>query len=71
MSLQRELDELQDVRRRDKERESRRIQDDEDEIQILRDRCEKLESERAMNPGGEVRISIHFIEFLLTLAVER
>ncbi|RXW21310.1 hypothetical protein EST38_g4543 [Candolleomyces aberdarensis] len=53
VSLQRELDESQEVRRRDKERESRRIQDDEDELQILRDRCEKLESERAMNPGGE------------------
>ncbi|KAJ2931253.1 hypothetical protein H1R20_g5821, partial [Candolleomyces eurysporus] len=53
LSLQRELDESQEVRRRDKERESRRIQDDEDELQILRDRCEKLESERAMNTGGE------------------
>lgn len=54
LSLQRELEELRELRQRDKEREARRIQDDEEEIQILRDRCEKLESERTLSQS-EVR----------------
>ncbi len=45
-SLQKELDELREVRQREKEREARRAQADEDELQILRDRCELLEQER-------------------------
>ncbi|KAK0195779.1 hypothetical protein F5146DRAFT_1027040 [Armillaria mellea] len=45
-ALQKELDELREVRQREKEREARRAQSDEDELQILRDRCELLERER-------------------------
>ncbi|KAF5351618.1 hypothetical protein D9756_007499 [Leucocoprinus leucothites] len=45
-SLQKELDELKEVRQRDRERESRRIQDDSDELQILRQRVEELERDK-------------------------
>ncbi|KAF9240371.1 hypothetical protein BU15DRAFT_87619 [Melanogaster broomeanus] len=44
-ALQKELDELRDLRTREKEREMKRAQDDEDELEILRDRCERLEEE--------------------------
>ncbi|KAG7449778.1 uncharacterized protein BT62DRAFT_885871 [Guyanagaster necrorhizus] len=45
-ALQKELDDLRDIRQREKEREARRAQTDEDELQILRDRCEILEQQR-------------------------
>jgi hypothetical protein len=49
------LDEINEDRRRDKDREARRIKDDEEEIQILRDRIDKLEGEReVLQGGGEV-----------------
>lgn len=45
-ALQKELDELHDLRVREKEREMERVQNDEEELQILRDRIERLEDER-------------------------
>jgi FtsZ-binding cell division protein ZapB len=45
-TLQKDLDELRDVRQREKERESRRAAEDEDELQILRNRLEKLEEDK-------------------------
>jgi len=45
-ALQKELDELRDLRAREKEREMKRAQNDEEELQILRDRLERLEDER-------------------------
>ena len=45
-ALQKDLDELRDVRQREKERESRRAAEDEDELQILRNRLEKLEEDK-------------------------
>lgn len=55
-ALQGELDNLRDLRAREKERETRRAQADEEELQILRDRCERLEEER--NSGvGIVRLN--------------
>ena len=45
-ALQKELDELRDLRAREKEREMKRAQNDEEELQILRDRLEHLEDER-------------------------
>jgi hypothetical protein len=50
-ALQKELDELRELRAREKEREMKRAQDDEEELQILRDRCESLEEEREIGPG--------------------
>ncbi|KAJ7076896.1 hypothetical protein B0H15DRAFT_934193 [Mycena belliarum] len=51
-ALQRELDELRETRQREKERETRRAQDDEAEMQLLRERCERLEDEREISQGG-------------------
>lgn len=45
-ALQKELDDLRDLRAREKEREMKRAQNDEEELQILRDRLEHLEDER-------------------------
>lgn len=45
-TLHKDLDELRDVRQREKDRESRRAAEDEDELQILRDRLERLEEEK-------------------------
>lgn len=45
-SLQQELEELREMRQRDKERESRRMQDESDELTILRRRVEELEREK-------------------------
>ncbi|OAX41205.1 hypothetical protein K503DRAFT_685940 [Rhizopogon vinicolor AM-OR11-026] len=50
-TMQRELDDLRDLRAREKEREIRRAQADEEELQILRDRCERLEEERNSGVG--------------------
>ncbi|KAG1742453.1 hypothetical protein EDB19DRAFT_1701134 [Suillus lakei] len=50
-ALQRELDDIRDLRAREKEREVRRAQADEEELQILRDRCERLEEERSSGFG--------------------
>ncbi|KAH7921276.1 hypothetical protein BV22DRAFT_1038847 [Leucogyrophana mollusca] len=52
-SLQKELDDLRDLRTREKEREARRAQDDEEELQILRDRCDRLEEEREGGHGRD------------------
>ncbi|KAH7907886.1 hypothetical protein BJ138DRAFT_1116316 [Hygrophoropsis aurantiaca] len=52
-SLQKELEDLRELRTREKEREARRVQDDEDELQILRDRCERLEQEREGGHGRD------------------
>ena len=60
-ALQKELDELRDVRQREKERDAIRAREDEDELRILRDRCEKLEEERAHQQGevsGIINIAI-------------
>lgn len=45
-TLQKDLDELRDVRQLEKDRETRRAVEDEEELQILRDRLEKLEEEK-------------------------
>ena len=45
-SLQRELEELKELRQRDKEREARRMQDESDELRILRERVEELERDK-------------------------
>jgi hypothetical protein len=50
-ALQKELDELRDLRAREKEREMKRAQNDEEELQILRDRLEHLEDERGSVPS--------------------
>jgi hypothetical protein len=50
-ALQRELDDIRDLRAREKDREARRAQADEEELQILRDRCERLEEERSSGFG--------------------
>jgi len=50
-ALQKELDELREVRQREKERNAFRAREDEDELRILRDRCERLEEERAHRQG--------------------
>jgi len=46
-ALQKELEELQEDRALDRDREHRRQQEHEEELQILRDRCETLEAERS------------------------
>jgi cell division septum initiation protein DivIVA len=56
-ALQRELDDIRDLRAREKDREARRAQADEEELQILRERCERLEEERSSGFGidnGEI-----------------
>lgn len=50
-ALQKELEELREVRQREKEREALRAREDEDELRILRDRCERLEEEREHQQG--------------------
>jgi protein SPA2 len=59
-ALQKELDELREVRQREKEREVLRAREDEDELRILRDRCERLEEERE-HRQGEVSRMIDFL----------
>ncbi|KAG7090973.1 hypothetical protein E1B28_010040 [Marasmius oreades] len=49
-NLQKELDDLREIRQLEKEREARRAREDEEELQILRDRIEKLEEERSSRP---------------------
>lgn len=62
-ALQKELDELREVRQRETEREALRAREDEDELRILRDRCESLEEERG-NRQGEVSPLAHQPIFL-------
>lgn len=62
-ALQKEIHELRDLRAREKERESKRAQNDDDELQILRDRLEHLEDER----GGGLSQVCPFISALPTL----
>lgn len=45
-ALQKELDDLREVRQRDMDQAALRAQEDEDELRILRDRCEILEDEK-------------------------
>jgi hypothetical protein len=59
-ALQKELDELREVRQREREREVLRAREDEDELRILRDRCERLENEREQR-RGEVGKTPHFL----------
>jgi citrate synthase len=47
LALQKELDNAREESQRARERESRRVQQDEEELQILRESCERLEEERA------------------------
>jgi hypothetical protein len=47
LALQEQLDNLREESHRARDRESRRMQQDEEELQILRERCERLEEERA------------------------
>ena len=56
LSLQKELDDLKETRQRDKERDSRRMQDDSDELQILRHRVEELEQNKQ-----DLQIQVRFI----------
>ncbi|KAG6333822.1 hypothetical protein ID866_5270 [Astraeus odoratus] len=49
--LQKELDEVRELRARERERESKRAREDEEELQILRDRCECLEQEHSEGSG--------------------
>ncbi|KAG9311997.1 hypothetical protein JVU11DRAFT_7269 [Chiua virens] len=60
-ALQKELDEVRDLRSREKEREMKRAQNDEEELQILRDRLEHLEDEHG---GGLSRGDNEMIEQL-------
>lgn len=57
MSLQKELEELKETRQREKDRESRRMQDESDELRILRARVEELERDKE-DFQTHVRISI-------------
>ncbi|KIK69320.1 hypothetical protein GYMLUDRAFT_67972 [Collybiopsis luxurians FD-317 M1] len=57
-ALRKELDELQETRQREKEREARRAQEDDEELQILRDRLEKLEEERANGRGTGANVEV-------------
>ncbi|KAL4071264.1 hypothetical protein V8B97DRAFT_1962186 [Scleroderma yunnanense] len=50
-ALETELDEARELRTRERERESKRIQGDEEELRILRDRCERLEGEHHGDPA--------------------
>jgi hypothetical protein len=45
-ALQEELDNLHEESQRARDREARRVQQDEEELQILRERCERLDDER-------------------------
>ncbi|KAG6857734.1 hypothetical protein H0H87_004150 [Tephrocybe sp. NHM501043] len=56
-ALQKELDELREIRMRESERATRRSQEDEEELRILRDRCETLEEERE-NRQGETDVEV-------------
>jgi len=47
LALQKELNDLREESHRARDREARRVQQDEEELQILRERCERLEEERA------------------------
>jgi hypothetical protein len=47
LALQEQLDNFRDESHRARDRESRRVQQDDEELQILRERCERLEEERA------------------------
>jgi len=51
--LQKELDEVRELRLRERDRETMRIQGDTEELQILRERCEHLEEE---NRGGSAQV---------------
>jgi len=55
LALQKELDSLREDSHRSRDREARRVQQDEEELQILRERCERLEDERA----SAVRALLH------------
>ena len=46
LALQKELNDLREESHRARDREVRRVQQDEEELQILRERCERLEEER-------------------------
>jgi hypothetical protein len=46
LTLQKELDNVREEAQRARDREARRVQQDEEELQILRERCERLEVER-------------------------
>ncbi|KAI0292527.1 hypothetical protein BC826DRAFT_1105422 [Russula brevipes] len=54
LALQRELDNVREEAQRSREREARRLQQDEEELQILQERCDRLEEERASTAGSEV-----------------
>lgn len=59
--LQKELDEVRELRLRERDRETMRIQGDTEELQILRERCEHLEGE---NRGGSAQVDNEMIEQL-------
>jgi len=65
-ALQKELDELRDVRSRDQDREAKRARDDQEMIRTLRDRCERFEDERGRLQKG-VRFAILSFFFLISL----
>jgi FtsZ-binding cell division protein ZapB len=50
-ALQNELDELQEARAREQDRDARRARDDQQEIQSLRERCEGLQEEHENYQG--------------------
>jgi protein SPA2 len=59
-ALQKELDELRDVRSRELDREARRTREQQEELRTLRERCERLGEERARLQAG-VRIVSLFL----------
>lgn len=69
-ALQKELDELREVRQREQERDAIRAREDEDELRILRDRCERLEEER-VHRQGEVSRIIDIASLTLTTVCDR
>jgi protein SPA2 len=69
-ALQKELDELKETRQREKERESRRVRQDEEELQILRDRCEKLEQDRENQRGIVCIFRLSWISIALTFFLQ-
>lgn len=52
-ALQKELDDLREIRQMEIDQAALRAQEDEDELRILRDRCEILEDEK-QNQHSEV-----------------
>jgi hypothetical protein len=59
LTLQKELDNVREEAQRAKDREARRVQQDEEELQILRERCERLEVERVSTVCSALLLLCH------------